>query len=65
MNDSVFGIVVTFLVLGIVLTAALITNDDFSIPQTGIERIPAITSSTDITPNAYYEWCYKMNFDCS
>ena len=27
-----------------------------------IDKI-VITSSTS-TPNAYYEWCYKMNFNC-
>ena len=65
MSNEMFGIIVTFVVLGSVLavTGALTTDFDLGIDEV---RIPNITSSTSTaTPNVYYEWCYKMNLECS
>ena len=60
-----FGIVVTFVVLGSVLAVTGALTLDFDLGDT--ERIiPQITSSTSTaTPNAFFEWCYKMNLECS
>ena len=65
MSYEMFGIVVTFVVLGSVLAVTGALTLDFGLNDT--ERIiPQITSSTSTaTPNAYFDWCYKMNLDCS
>ena len=63
MSYEMFGIVVTFVVLGSVLAVTGALTID--IASTGEIKIPNITSSTSTaTPNAYFEWCYKMNLDC-
>ena len=64
MSYEMFGIVVTFVVLGSVLAVTGALTLDFDLGDT--ERIiPQITSSTSTaTPNAFFEWCYKMNLDC-
>ena len=65
MSYEMFGIVVTFVVLGSVLAVTGALTLDFGLNDT--ERIiPQITSSTSTaTPNAFFEWCYKMNLECS
>ena len=64
MSYEMFGIVVTFVVLGSVLavTGALMIDIELDDSLELKDNI-VITSSTS-TPNAYYEWCYKMNFNC-
>jgi len=64
MNDSVLGIVITFIVLGLVLSIGLAAHGGVELPSIEEKKIPNITSSTKTT-NAYSEWCYKMNIDCS
>ena len=65
MSYEMFGIIVTFVVLGSVLAVTGALTLDFGLNDT--ERIvQQITSSTSTsTPNAYFDWCYKMNLDCS
>ena len=64
MSYEMFGIVVTFVVLGSVLAVTGALTLDFDLNDT--ERIvQQYTSSTSTsTPNAYYDWCYKMKLDC-
>ena len=65
MSYEMFGIVVTFVVLGSVLAVTGALTLDFSLNDTE-KIIPQITSSTSTSaPNAYYAWCYKMNLECS
>ena len=59
MNAEHFGIAVTLLVLLAVIAITIILTG-----LGGIE-IPSIIPETITEPNPYYEWCYKMNIDCS
>ena len=65
MNVDRMGIYVSIIVMVGVLGIAGISSGEFDI-DTGEIKIPQITSSTStVTPNAYYEWCYAMGkSDC-
>ena len=65
MSYEMLGIVATFVILGSCLALAGVNGMDIDFGNA--ERIiPQITSSTNTsTPNVYFEWCYKMNLDCS
>ena len=62
MNDSIFGIVITILIVGIVLSigVGLQGGVDIPIPAINIEQPVAEPTQS----NAYYEWCYKMGVSC-
>jgi len=66
MNDSVLGIVITFIVLGLVLSIGVAAYSGVELPSVDID-IPQINAgtNTDTSKYAYYDWCYKMNLDCS
>lgn len=64
MNYERMGIYVSVAVMVGVLGIAGISSGVFDLDLTSENKIPQITSSTNITPNAYYEWCIKMNFNC-
>jgi len=66
MNYERMGIYVSIIVLVGVLGVAAVSSGDFDIDGTGEMKIPQINAgtNTDIPANAYYEWCYKMNFEC-
>ena len=65
MNDSVLGIVITFIVVGLVLSLGVVAQGGVEFPSVGVD-IPQINAGTNTQiPNAYYDWCYKMNLDCS
>ena len=65
MSSEMFGIVVTFVVLGSVLAVTGALTLDFDLGDTEI-ILPQINAGTSTsTPNAYFDWCYKMNLDCS
>ena len=65
MNYERMGIYVSMIVLVAVLGVAAIGSGDFDI---GIDdlKLPNINAgtNTDTSKYAYYEWCYKMNFEC-
>ena len=65
MSYEMFGIVVTFVVLGSVLAVTGVATLDIDL-GTGEIRLPQINAGTSTaTPNAYYEWCYAMGkSDC-
>ena len=64
MSSEMFGIVVTFVVLGSVLAVTGALTLDFDLGDTEI-ILPQINAGTSTaTPNAYYDWCYKMKLDC-
>jgi hypothetical protein len=64
MNDSIFGIVVTFIVVGLVLSIGVITQGGVELPSMGSVDLPQITSSTDTSRDGFYDYCYKIGFDC-
>ena len=65
MNYEMFGIVVTFVVLGSVLAVTGALTLDFDLGDTEI-ILPQINAGTSTaTPNSYYAWCYNMKLECS
>ena len=66
MNDSVFGIVITFLVVGIVLSIGVGYQGGVDLPSISLDEkeIPEVVESDKRLDNAYYEWCYKMGIEC-
>ena len=66
MNDSIFGIVVTFLVLGLVLSIGVAAQGGVELPTIGGVDIPQINAgtNTDIPKDGFYEYCYRMGLDC-
>ena len=65
MSYEMLGIIATLVITGCVLAVAGYSMIDVELNDSleVIDRV-VITSSTS-TPNAYFEWCYKMNLDCS
>ena len=65
MNISyeMLGIIATFVILGSVLSVAVVTSSDIDLGTDDI-RIPNITASTNTQPSGYYEWCYQFERDC-
>ena len=65
MSSETLGIIVTFVVLGSVLAVTGALTLDFDLGDTEI-ILPQINAGTSTsTPNAYFDWCYKMNLECS
>ena len=67
MNDSIFGIVITFLIVGIALSAGGAAQGGVTLPSVGIDIIdrPQINAGTNTDTDAYWQYCYKMNIkDC-
>ncbi len=66
MNDSIFGIVITFLVIGIVLSIGVAAQGGVELPTIGGVDIPQINAgtNTDIPKDGFYEYCYRMGLDC-
>ena len=57
-------IFVSMIILVSVLGIAGLTSGEFGLPDMSSDlEIPAITSSTN-TDTGFYEYCYKMGFDC-
>ena len=65
MSSETLGIIVTFVVLGSVLAVTGALTLDFDLGDTEI-ILPQINAGTSTsTPNAYFDWCYKMILECS
>ena len=66
MSNEMFGIVITFVVLGSVLavTGALMIDIELDDSLELKDNIVITSSTSTATPNVYYEWCYKMNLEC-
>ena len=68
MDIDKFGILLTIVVVGSVLSIGGITSGEYGF--SGLE-IPDLVNSPlnepveEIETNPYYEWCYKMGIDCS
>ena len=63
MNDSIFGIVVTFLVIGIVLSIGVAAQGGVEFPAVGGVDLPQINAGTNTNTDAYWQYCYKLNID--
>jgi len=66
MNDSVLGIVITFIVLGFVLSIGVAAHGGVELPSTGELKLPQINAGTNTNTNqdGFYNYCYKMGLDC-
>ena len=65
MNDSILGIVITFIVLGLVLSIGVAAQGGVGLPSVGID-IPQINAGTNTNTNqdGFYDYCYRMGLDC-
>ena len=66
MNDSVFGIVITLLIVGVVLAIGVGYQSGIDLPSISLDekKIPEVEQSEERLDNAYYDWCYKMKLEC-
>lgn len=65
MDYEKFGICVTIAVVACLCGFAGMASSGIDLNiSSGESKIPFPTSSTK-TDNTYFEWCYKMNIDCS
>ena len=64
MNYDKFGIVITFMILFGVCGFAGIASGEFiniGIPEISLgQSSPTVDTSND----GYYDWCYRMGYDC-
>ena len=61
-----FGIVITFLIVGVVLSIGVGYQSGVDLPSISLDEkeIPEVVESDKRLDNAYYEWCYKMGIEC-
>ena len=64
MNDSIFGIVITFIVLGLVLSIGVAAQGGVELPSTGDMKLPQINAGTNTNNDGFYDYCYRMGLDC-
>ena len=66
MNDSILGIVITFIVLGLVLSIGVGAQGGVEFPSTGDVKLPQINAGTNTNTNqdGFYDYCYRMGLDC-
>ena len=63
MNDSILGIVITFIVLGLVLSIGVAAQGGVEFPSVGVD-IPTINAGTNTNNDGFYDYCYRMGLDC-
>jgi len=64
MNDSIFGIIITFIVLGLVLSIGVTAQGGVDFPSVGVD-LPQINAGTNTNnQDGFYEYCYRMGLDC-
>ena len=66
MSYEMLGIIATFVITGCVFAVAGASMIDIELNDSleVIDKIAITSSTSTATPNAYFEWCYKMNFNC-
>ena len=66
MSYEMLGIIATFVITGCVFAVAGASMIDIELNDSleVIDKIAITSSTSTVTSNAYYEWCYKMNFNC-
>jgi len=63
MNDSILGIIITFIVIGLVLSMGVAAHGGVELPFTGEVNIPQINAGTNTNTDAYWQYCYQLNID--
>ena len=63
MNDSVLGIVITFIVLGLVLSIGVAAYSGVELPSVDVD-IPQINAGTNTNNAGFYDYCDRMGLDC-
>jgi len=64
MNDSVLGIVITFIILVLVISIGMVAQYGVELPSSDWS-LPQINAGTNTDTYAFYDYCYRMNIDCS
>ena len=63
MNDSILGIVITFIVIGLVLSIGVAAQGGVELPSVGVD-LPQINAGTNTNQDGFYDYCYRMGLDC-
>ena len=64
MNDSILGIVITFIVLGLILSIGVAAQGGVELPSVDV-TLPQINAGTNTNnQDGFYEYCYRMGLDC-
>ena len=63
MNDSILGIVITFIVFGLVLSIVVAGQGGVELPSVDV-TLPQINAGTNTDNAGFYDYCSKMGLDC-
>tara|TARA_Y100001951_G_scaffold29131_1_gene22807 strand:- start:233 stop:424 length:192 start_codon:yes stop_codon:yes gene_type:complete len=63
MNDSILGIVITFIVLGLILSIGVAAQGGVELPSVDV-TLPQINAGTNTDNAGFYDYCSKMGLDC-
>ena len=63
MNDSILGIVITFIVLGLILSIGVAAQGGVELPSVDV-TLPQINAGTNTDNAGFYDYCYRMGLDC-
>ena len=64
MNDSILGIVITFIVLGLILSIGVAAQGGVELPSIGGVNLPQINAGTNTNTSPFIDYCSKMGLDC-
>ena len=66
MNDSIFGIIITFLIVGVVLAIGVGYQSGVDLPSISLDekKITEVEQSEDRLDDAYTNWCDAMKIEC-
>ena len=64
MNDSILGIIITFIVVGLVLSISVAAQGGVELPSIGGVNLPQINAGTNTSPSPFIDYCSKMGLDC-
>ena len=63
MNDSILGIVITFIVLGLILSIGVAAQGGVELPSVDV-TLPQINAGTNTNTSPFIDYCSKMGLDC-
>ena len=64
MYDSILGIVISFIVIGLVLSIGVAAQGGVELPHVGEVSLPQINAGTNTNNQAgFYDYCYRMGLD--
>ena len=67
MDIDKFGILLTIVIVGSVLSIGGITSGEYgfsSLEIPDLVNVPNSPLNEPVEENPYYEWCYKMKIEC-